>query len=158
MAAEDPVDPFGANVAGVQALIPDATLVETLNVGQKAITKDQARQWLVELTGHALIRLSRYTQLGDETEPRRVALVAMARDILHNGAASYVEAARYPERAGKAEESYEGVLWRRYQQGLTSLEAQLDEWLDDDQSGHGDKNAGASGCFPRPTVLDGWTG
>ena len=152
MPAEQAVEPFGANVAGVQALIPEVELLDTLAIGQRGVTKDQVRVWLVELTGHVLLRLSRYTEL---SEIRQGVVVAMARDILHNGAASYAEAAAFPERTGRAETSYDQVLWKRYLGDRDALEAQVDEWLDEQDGGSG--AGGISASFPCVAIPD-WIG
>lgn len=146
---DTPVDPFGATVAGVQALLPDAQFVDTLGVGQKAVTKAQVRVWLVELTGHVMLRLSRYVEL---SEVQQTVIVNMAADIAHNGAASYAEAARYPERTGKADTTYAAVLWARYTMMLNTLGGQLDEWLGD--QANGGTAGGISGSFPCPQVRD----
>jgi len=146
--ADTPVEPFDANLAGVQALIPEVELLDTLAIGQRGVTKDQVRVWLVELTGHVLLRLSRYTALDDV---RQDVVVAMARDILHNGAASYAEAAAFPERTGRAETSYDQVLWKRYLGDRDALEAQVDEWLD---AGGGPGAGGISASFPCPAIPD----
>lgn len=151
MPAEDPVDPFGANLAGVQALIPEVELLDTLAIGQRGVTKDQVRVWLVELTGHVLLRLSQYTELTDTA--RQDVVVAMARDILHNGVASYAEAAAFPERTGRAETSYDQVLWKRYLDDRAALEAQIDEWLDGQNANTG--AGGISASFPCAAVPDG---
>lgn len=153
--ADDPVEPFDATVAGVTALVPEATVVDTVVPGQRAVTHDQVTSWVAALSANVDARLAARGRLpGDD--PRSVAVVAAARDLVHNGAASYLEAARHPERASKTDSSYAEVLWQRYTGGLAALGAALDGWLDD---GAGlapapSQLVHAAWCMPAPRLPD----
>lgn len=137
MPASDPVPPFGATVAGVEALLPDATIYDVLPAGRKGVTKAQTAAWLDELSGRVAIRLGGWARLRAtvlDGEPVDAAtpytqLVDAARTVVHNGAASYVEAARFPERAAAADTSYAGVLWARFTDGLADLAGWLEREL-----------------------------
>lgn len=153
--ADDPVAPFDATVAGVTALVPEATVVDTVVPGQRAVTRDQVASWVAALSANVDARLTARSRL-DADDPRSVAVVAAARDLVHNGAASYLEAARHPERASKTDTSYAEVLWARYTDGLVALAATLDGWLDD---GAGvplapSQLVHAAWCMPAPRLPD----
>lgn len=120
--------PFDASVAGVQALIPEAKLPVTLAPGVRGVTVAQAEAWVADFSGRVALRLTGYDLL---PEPQLSRVRQAARDLVHNATASYVEAARFPERAL---DGYAALLWSRYAEGLSSLEA----WLRPDPGGGGD--------------------
>lgn len=127
------VPPWDANVDGVRDLLPDATIYRdgTVPAGRRGVTEPQVRTWLVGLSGRASLYLDGWEKLsttvdeGAELSDRQ-RFADLARDAVHNGAASYVEAARYPEQQGKAATSYAAVLWSRYEAVLEELK----RWLD----------------------------
>lgn len=51
----------------------------------------------------------------------RALFVSAARDAVHNGAASYLQAARHPELSRINGDSYSAVLWARFGEALTVL-------------------------------------
>lgn len=154
----DPVVPYGANLAGVKALVPEAPVPEALGPGDRGVTAPQVRTWIASLSARVDVRLSGWRRLrtvataaeiaAGEAPPRDRLEVAAA-DLVHNGAASYLEAARFPERASKADTSYAEVLWRRFVDGLDELTAWLAAELDNDaggtQPGDVEPAAGAGG-------------
>lgn len=131
----DPVAPFGATVAGVLALVPEAVVPKAAELnGRKAVTEEQVVEWLGGLSSRLSVRLDGWERLSTEVEdpeliPDREQFLTHARDLVHNGAGSYLEAARYPERAGKSTTSYDAVLWARYVDGLADLAAWLERRL-----------------------------
>lgn len=138
MTSPDPVvvAPFGAHVAGVLALVPEARVPKAAEVpaGRHAVTEEQVLEWLVGLSARLAVRLDGWERLKVEPEEPetlsdRDTFVAHAADLVHNGAASYLEAARYPERAGKSTTSYDAVLWQRFVDGLDDLAAWLERRL-----------------------------
>lgn len=139
---------WGCSVDGVQALLPDAVFPTTMTPGQKGLTRSQVETWLIELSGVAALRLTGFTKLVD---PERItALTDAARDAVHNGAASYVEAARHPDRAGKGATSYADVLWSRFTDRLTDLAELLEEWLTDPDDATTGDAPGPSPAFSFP--------
>jgi hypothetical protein len=123
---------FGASLDGVRSLIPEAKLPDTLPPGTRGVTSGQAAAWLGDLSRRVALRLTgweqlRFTPTAEDVELARPTprdqFIAAARDLVHTATASYVEAARFPERA---ENGYPAVLWRRFEEGLTGLA----EWLD----------------------------
>lgn len=141
MASTDPVDPFGALLAGVKALVPEAPLPEALAAGERGVTAGQVVAWIGSLSSQVDLRLTGWRRLRDvataeeeaagELAPR-ARLEAAAADLVQNGAASYLEAARFPERARPADSSsYAAVLWARYVDGLTALAGWLTAELED---------------------------
>lgn len=131
---DDPVAPWDATVAGVADLLPDAKLYDTaeaIPAGRRGVTRAQVRTWLVGLSGRASIALDGWEKLSTTVDEGaelsdRDRFADLARDAVHNGAASYVEAARFPEAQGKAASSYAAVLWARYEATL----ADLGKWLE----------------------------
>lgn len=168
-----PVPPFGASVAGTWSLVPEARLYTgpmPPPEGTYAITVAQVAAWVDELTDAVAMvldgweRLSNDTVLADDEvtvliEGDRDRLLGSARTIIHNGAASYLEAARHPERAAVNDTSYAAVLWARYTDGLDRLAAWLTKRLEDPQAGDETEpelvNGGAVYSFPTPLVGDG---
>lgn len=141
---ETPAPPFGATLDGVKALIPHAAVVETLGPGDRGVTAAQARAWVASLSSAVDLRLTGWNLLraaptAEETAAGQPApqarLKAAAADLVHQGAASYLEAARFPERARPADTSYAEVLWRRYTEGLEALTAWLETELEDTEGG-----------------------
>ena len=53
------------------------------------------------------------------------AITAACRAVVACGAASYLEAARYPTTSGLNDSSYPGVLWGRSRGGLLAVQRQL---------------------------------
>lgn len=166
MAVDTELPPFRATVAGAWSLVPEAKLhdgpVDTIPEGSYAVTVPQVEAWVAELSGVVAMTLTDWQRLTDEpVEPEttsdRDQLVTYARAVIHNGAASYLEAARHPERASVNDTSYAAVLWQRYTDGLDRLTAWLTRRLD--VPGPGDEvPAGAGGAsfdFPAPLIGDG---
>ena len=147
-----PVEPWGATLDGVAALIPDWKIPLTLAPGQNGITRDQVTGWLTELSGIVSLRLTGWAAVTDPD--RTAALVTAARAAIHNGAASYVEAARHPDRAVKGATSYADVLWARFTDQLDHLDALLLTWLED-PSAAGVPSPGPAFEFPAPLIIDG---
>lgn len=156
----DPTPPFGASVDGVQGLVPEARLLEQppASPTSRGVTRGQVEGWLEELTGVVELRLDGWRGLRAEASPEEVAagvdaprvrLVRWARAAIQTAAASYVEAARFPERASKADTSYAEVLWRRYESLIADLATWLTDALEDGTPG-GDVTGtgGAAGSFP----------
>lgn len=133
------VPPFGATVAGVRALVPDAPIPETLPAGVKGVDAGMVRGWLRELSGRVDRRLAGWRglrlernadeQAEDAPSPRE-AFVDAARGLVLTGAASYTEDARFPTRSEQNDSRYGAVLWRRFEAGLAELDAWLKAELD----------------------------
>lgn len=170
-AADEPVAPFGATRNGVTGLVPEARLTpgDAVVVGKYGVTEGQVDRWLDELSGDVSVRLDGWERLSDApvlaedevtvlVEGDRTRLRAWAAGVVHNGAASYLEAARHPERAGVNDTSYAAVLWDRYVAGLDKVAAWLEGRLEDpDQGDQPTPDADATGplfSFPAPLVGD----
>lgn len=114
-------------VSDVAALVPEATIPAERDTGQKAVIEAEVEDWIASLTAALEAGLN-----GDwvSLPTDKVQLVeATAKTIVACGVASYLEAARAPERAGLADTSYAAVLWERWSTGRAELVAQVDEWL-----------------------------
>ncbi len=121
------VPPFGATVDGVRALIPEAVIPDEAPPRSKLVVSGQVVVWLADLSRRVSLRLAgwealRLVQTDAEAllglAAPRERLAAYARDLVHNGAASYTESARHPERA---QDGYAAVLWTRFLDGLGEL-------------------------------------
>lgn len=171
-AADAPVAPFGATRAGVTALVPEAKLVPgdgPLVAGQYGVTEAQVDAWVDELSESVAMTLDGWERLSvvdtlaaDGTTilvvSDRERFLGSARTLVHNGAASYLEAARHPERAAVNDTSYAAVLWARYTDGLDRLAAWLLRRLEDpdaDVTPEPDLHAGPLHNFPTPLIGDG---
>lgn len=173
-AADEPVAPFGATRAGVTGLVPETRLVpgDVVVDGRYGVTEAQVDRWLDELSGDVSVRLDGWERLTNvpvledpEADPS-VVLIAGDRDrlrawaagVIHNGAASYLEAARHPERAAVNDTSYAAVLWARYEAGLDKLAAWLELRLEDPAAGDVEEPPAYDGpafYFPAPLIGDG---
>lgn len=159
-----PRAPFGATIAGVNALVPEATLLSAPTPGQYGVTTGQVDAWLDELSGRVAMRLDGWQVLptipvAPETTSDRDQAAAYARDVVQNGAASYLEAARHPERASVNTTTYAAVLWERFTAGLEDVAGFVARRLaKGDPTTGGDTAAGSSsssvGAFPDPTFID----
>lgn len=172
-AADEPVAPFGATRAGVTGLVPEARLVpgDVLVEGRYGVTEAQVDRWLDELSGDVSVRLDGWERLSnvavvDDTGVEPVVLIdgdrdrvrAWAAGVIHNGAASYLEAARHPERSSVNAESYSAVLWQRYEAGLDRVAAWLEGRLEVPDAGDTEapdvELGGPAYSFPTPLVGD----
>ena len=163
-----PVAPYGATRAGVTGLVPEARLVpgDVLVEGRYGVPEAQVDRWLDELSGDVSVRLDGWERLTDTPvvdeldvvliEGDRTRLRAWAAGVIHNGAASYLEAARHPERSSVNEDSYSAVLWARYVTGLDKLAAWLTLRLVEADPGDAVDPAslGPAFYFPEPLVGD----
>lgn len=169
MADPAPTEPYDATVEGVRALLPHATIPDSLPAGGRGVTTSHVAAWLAELSGRVDLRLAGWRRLrvarteqeeSDNHPSPSERFTAAARDLVHNGAASYTEAARYPERAGVTDTSYAAVLWNRYTSGLDDLEAWLTDELATGDEGEVDPETGTAYgdpgySFPEPFPWSG---
>lgn len=165
--ADAPVAPFGATRSGVTGLVPEARLIAgdgPIPAGSYGVTEGQVDAWVDELTGVVAMTLDGWQRLSDEPiEPEvtsdREQLLEYARTVIHNGAGSYLEAARHPERASVNDTSYAAVLWSRYTDGLDRLSAWLIRRLTDpryvDDVPLAEASSGLDYAFPLPLFGDG---
>lgn len=175
--ADAPVPPFGATRDGVTGLVPEARLLpgDLVPVGKYGVTEAQVDAWVVELTDVVAMTLDGWERLDNTpvlataadgtvltvlVEGDRDRLLGSARTVVHNGAASYLEAARHPERAAVNDTSYAAVLWARYTDGLTRLADWLTARLADLEAGDtpepvvGELAGGTAYSFPAPLFGD----
>ncbi len=138
-------------VADVAALVPEATIPEERETGQKAVIESEVEDWIASLTATVTLQCDGWTRLPAE---RLDVFEQVAQTIVACGAASYLEAARAPERAGMADTSYAGVLWERWREGLTGLQAIVREWLMDPEPGGSLSLLGGAASFPDPSIPD----
>lgn len=163
---------FNTAVEDVFALVPEASPARLAEVG---IGEEIITGWIDELSARVALRCRGWQRLSTtrrtetittydafgvptvatSTSPAvREQFAEFARTVVANGAASYVEASRHPERAAVSDSSYQDVLWRRFTEGLEELVKWLEAALeDDDLDADGDPIAPAPrGWFPPPSV------
>lgn len=149
MATDVPIGPFGVTIDDVTTLVPEATVPETLSSGQKGVTQATVEGWITRLSADAALALDGYENLADAG--RLSAVETSARRVVADGVASYLEAARAPERAGKADTSYAAVLWDRWLTGLAALVVKVVEWREADPA---TVRSSAASRFPEPVIPD----
>lgn len=146
MADTDPLGPFGATVQGVIDLLPHATFPETLNPGQKGVSKAMVAGYVMELSGRVDLKLVDRDRLTGEG--RVVQVEAAARDAIHNGAASYAQAARFPEQSAPNSDGYAGVLWARFETAVKDVAGLVDAWLVDSDDATPEEGTSPGYSFP----------
>lgn len=160
-----PVSPFGATVNGTWSLVPEARLYAVddpseIPDGSFGVTTAQVQAWVEELTGVVAMTLTDWQRLNDEpvdpeTTSDRAQLIEYARTVIHNGAGSYLEDARHPERSSTNQTAYGAVLWNRYTDGLDRLAAWLTKRLAAGETGDTPEvPGGGAASFPCPTFAD----
>lgn len=134
---------YGANHEGVRALLPGTRIDEASRPNVSDVTA-----WVAEYTAEVARRLG---DLGALTEDARTNVELTARRLVHLAVGATVLDAKFPERAGAADDSYAAVLWERYTTGLAELVEAVDEG---ELPGPGDGGTGgtgeAVGSFPEP--------
>ena len=145
-----PIGMFGCTVESVYALAPEAERVTDGNNSRMPtpITEDTVAGWITDIDAEVAGALVRINLIG--VGPNLTTLQTAARTVVANGAASYLEAARYPTRSSLNDTTYAGVLWGRYQAGVTALVSQLNAVIVDAGSDVGTTGAesGPFGVFP----------
>ena len=138
---------FGCTVADVLRFLPHVTVDETqanvpgvsneLYLG-RAASGDRTGRRLTRADVEAFIesvatRVSARLWRLDKTPERfRENLRVMARDLVANGAAHYVQAALFPASAGPNDGSaYADRLWQRFKTDLDDMATQVDDVIDD---------------------------
>lgn len=160
-----PVGAFGATINGVAWLVPEATLRDgsiPAPTGVYGVTYEAVHAWIVEVSGMTELVLDGWqglptTPREPETTSDRDQFISAVRTIVHNGAASYLEAARHPERANVNTESYAAVLWNRYTVELDRLADWLRAKLANTGTGPDEStgdNGGLGYGFPPPLFGD----
>lgn len=148
MADTDPIGAFDATVQGVINLLPNAVFPDSLEPGRLGVTKAQLGGYLTDVSGRVTARLVDYEKL---TEEQKATVDLAARDLVHNGAASYAQSARYPEQAGRSRDGLAAVLWARFESGLDDLAELVADMVGDTNAGEGDTTGTATGA-------GAWTG
>lgn len=138
----DASNPFGLSVQDVHRLVPYRQLpsapADAYPSGTLALSTQDIEAWIAQLSGDLMGRLTLAAGvfLADSVAWGQVYL--MCRDAVSNGAASYWEAAFYPERAGVNDTTYAGVLWQRYLRSVEAIEKMIQTLLSQsDQGGDG---------------------
>jgi len=148
---------FAALVDAVYRLAPDAERISETNNDARMptpITEETVKAWVIEVSDAVSIGIGPWGNLTGDTLER---VRAAARAVVANGAASYLQAARYPTKSTLNDSSYAGVLWERYKEGLANLKALIAELLEDggeDIVVPGAGSGGGFGSFPAPYFLD----
>lgn len=155
------VPPWGATVNGALSLLPDAVLLgqePSANGANRGVSRLRAYAWVEELSGQVALRLDGWStlsaDLNDDTQlSDRDNLKTSARSLVHNGVASYIQAARY---SGDDRSGYATILWERYTTGLDVLTGWLTRRLEGEDPAAQDGGAigGAVGRFPPPFYRD----
>lgn len=149
---------FQTTLDAVYDLCPEAERVTDANASQlpTPITEDTVARWIEDISNAVSAGIGPWPMIAGPAGER---IQAAAKAVIANGAASYLQAARYPTRASSNDSTYSGVLWLRYQQGLDALKAQVTAIIDEGgtevvpEPGAGTK--GPYGAFPPTYFADG---
>lgn len=161
MTAPTGLAPFGTLVDDVYDLTPEVERVTDPNQSNlpTPITEDTVGRYITSVSSAVAAGIGPW---GTLTGGSLDAVKAAARTVVANGAASYLQAARYPSRAGVNDSSYAGVLWQRYESGLAALKAEVARIIDagtgtgpDPEDPLVGSNGGPFGSFPLTYFADG---
>lgn len=145
---------YEATLQGVADLLPQMSLLEALNPGQRGVTYAMAKGYVLEITGRVQARLINFHRLNGDAQGR---IRKGAKDLVHNGAASYAQAARFPEQAQPNTDGYATVLWNRFSTGLDDLVKLCDQLLADQETDSDEcalNKAVPATSFPLPVIDD----
>lgn len=157
MTAPVGIGDFACTVEAVYKLTPEAERVTdpAASTLQTPITEGTVAGWVFDLSGEVSARIGEWDELN---VPHKARVVAAARVVVANGAASYLEAARYPTRSSG--DSYAAVLWDRYISGIEALALIVAFLIKDEEGvdpGPGEDDGGPSRVqfsFPPPFFTD----
>lgn len=135
----EPVEPvtWGCTVDDVLRLLPGITVQVDQGQGPsnpaysgtgRSVTREDVEQFIVSVASRVSARIWRYEQAPERT---RENVRIMARDLVANGAAHYVQSAVFPASASPNQgSSYADRLWQRFQTELDAVVAQIDDAVD----------------------------
>ena len=145
--AVEPPETYGCTVDDVLRLLPHVTVDEVpavtpgvsneLYLGRAAsgdrtgrrLTRSDVEAFIAQVATRVSARLWR---LDSTPERFRENLRVMARDLVANGAAHYVQAALFPASAGPNDGSaYADRLWQRFKTDLDDMVTQVDDVIDE---------------------------
>ena len=157
---------WGVSVADVAALAPHIVIDNTevppstgipdpYNVATvRKLTETQVQKFINDVTAMVDMRLHERARIADEVFTAKI--VAAGKDIITNGAGSYLVSAAFPVKAGPNENtSYAAELWNRYKYGLEELEKAIADFI---KAGDGlvpvVRPSGISAYFPPVRIRD----
>ncbi|ALY09860.1 hypothetical protein SEA_JAYCOOKIE_14 [Arthrobacter phage JayCookie] len=120
----------------------------------RKLTNQQVQKFINDVTAMVDMRLHERARITDEVFTAKIA--AAAKDIVTNGAGSYLVAAAFPMKAGPNENtSYGAELWNRYKYGLEELEKAIADFI---KAGDGivvvEKPSSIAAFFPPVRIRD----
>ncbi|WNM67255.1 hypothetical protein SEA_WYBORN_12 [Arthrobacter phage Wyborn] len=162
---------WGATVDEVSALAPHIGLYDDSTVvaepvddvfGETAagkVSRADVEGFITDVAGRVSLRLYRLARIVPAS-PTYDVLAQACHDLTVTGAAHYLVAAAFPAMAGVNDATnLAGLLWKRFEDGLDDLVAQLDQIIADGDSTAVLPNArvigAGSGNFPAPLFPDG---
>lgn len=96
----------------------------------RKLTNQQVQKFINDVTAMVDMRLHERARITNDVFNAKIA--AAAKDIVANGAGSYLVAAAFPMKAGPNENtSYAAELWNRYKYGLEELEKAIADFIKD---------------------------
>lgn len=110
---------YGAGIEGVRALLPGTRIDEASRPNVSDVTG-----WSIEYTAEVARRLGDLSAL---TVEARTNVELGGRRLVNLAVAATVLDAKFPERAGVADDSYAAVLWARYAAGMEELVEAVEE-------------------------------
>ncbi|ASX98684.1 hypothetical protein SEA_COLUCCI_13 [Arthrobacter phage Colucci] len=137
---------WGVSVADIAALAPHIVITEseadpapvppgpdpfaTNGATVRKLTTNQVNGFINDITAMVDMRIHERARIADPVFSAKIA--AAAKDVVKNGAGSYLVAAAFPIKAGPNENtSYAAELWNRYKLGLEELEKAIASFIKD---------------------------
>lgn len=132
----EPVEPvtWGCTVDDVLRLLPGVTVQDGQGTGPsnpayqgtgRKVTREDVQEYIHSVASRVSARVWRYEQAPERT---RENVRIMARDLVANGAAHYVQSAVFPGSTSPNNGfSYADRLWQRFQTDLDAVVAQIDD-------------------------------
>ncbi|ALY10279.1 hypothetical protein SEA_JKERNS_11 [Arthrobacter phage JKerns] len=95
------------------------------------VSRADVERFIADVAGRVELRLLRLPRLIPDTATATV-IARACHDVVVNGAAHYLVAAAFPSNAGLNDDTtLSGLLWKRFEDGLDDLAAQLDGVIKD---------------------------
>ncbi|AIZ01699.1 putative structural protein [Arthrobacter phage vB_ArtM-ArV1] len=134
---------WGVSVEEVSALAPHIVITESEappvggapdpfvnGAAVRKLTRMQVNGFINDITAMVDMRIHERARIADPVFSAKIA--AAAKDVVRNGAGSYLVSAAFPIKAGPNENtSYAAELWNRYKLGLEELEKAIASFIKD---------------------------
>lgn len=147
MSCPNPEHLYGADLDGVQALIPN------YSIGDANPSVEDVERFIDNMAAEVSLQIGAFESvITDSSLNGRIN--AMAKVVVETGAAAMTEDAAYPTRARPNDTSYGSVLWGRYKDLMALLLKLVGDATPGDDPGAGFDFGGAGVIAPPPKFRD----